>query len=327
MLLALASLAWAYYHLGGGYNGSPEGNPVPTQVRGLPIRCLWLGALGGIVISLKGIYDYGSDAWQARFTLWHLGRPFSGAIAGGVTYLLLLAVSGSTPSVPVVMAAAFILGTQEKRFFQFLSEVARLVVQVPGESTEKPLAVKEIRPLAAPTGSALTILGEGFDPGVQVMFKDRKLQDVVVSRDGTTVTGRVPEPADGSDTARILVYNPDGPAFVGTSTLFTYLPNPSPKVLDFGDQPIGTPGRLNVSLRNVAADTMKVNAVKVTTEDPGEFTVPLDSRLPLRLVSDQVYEVVVAFTPAHEGQRTGTLTFETDAGNALEVQLTGHGTP
>ncbi len=321
VLLVLAAVAWAYYYLGGGYTS--DHNLVPQQVRGLPIRCMWLGALGGIVISLKGLYDYGADAWQTRFTIWHLGRPFSGAIAGGITYLLLLAVSGSTPSTPVVMAAAFVLGTQEKRFFNFLFEVARLVVQVPGEASERPLEVKEIRPLAAASGSTVTILGEGFDPGVTVLFNDKKLQDTVVSRDGTTVTGTVPELVEDSETARIVVYNPTGAAFVGTSMLFTYLPNPSPKKLHFGAQPIGQRREERVQLRNVTATPMKVQSVEVK-DNPGDFDAPQMDK-PVVLLRDQEYVIPVGFTPRQAGERSATLIIKADT-RSFEVQLSGTGT-
>jgi hypothetical protein len=105
----------------------------------LAVESMWFGSLGGVIISLKGIYDHsgGSEAWDPSFNLWHLGRPVSGAIAGLMTVVLLMAVSSgkdSALSTPVVYASAFIFGTQERRFFNFLYEVARLIVQVPEEA-------------------------------------------------------------------------------------------------------------------------------------------------------------------------------------------------
>jgi hypothetical protein len=52
-------------------------------------------------------------------------------LAGIVTLLLRKAVSSGTPREAVVLAAAFILGTQERRFFKFLKEVGGVIVAVP----------------------------------------------------------------------------------------------------------------------------------------------------------------------------------------------------
>ena len=38
-------------------------------------NCMWMGAMGGLTISLKGIYDHGnaSDPWKNDYNLWHIG--------------------------------------------------------------------------------------------------------------------------------------------------------------------------------------------------------------------------------------------------------------
>ncbi len=43
---------------------------------------LWFGSLGGVMISLKGVYEHSPGEWQDKYDLWHYGRPASGAIAG-----------------------------------------------------------------------------------------------------------------------------------------------------------------------------------------------------------------------------------------------------
>jgi len=45
----------------------------------LAIESMWFGSLGGVIISLKGIYDHsiGSDPWDPSYNLWHLGCPIS----------------------------------------------------------------------------------------------------------------------------------------------------------------------------------------------------------------------------------------------------------
>jgi len=98
---------------------------------------------------MKGINDHGpEESWGGRWPLWFLSRPFTGLLVGIITYVLLRAVYPSgKPSVPTFEAAAFILGTQENRFFAFLSEVGRLVVNVPDNNTPPPGAP----PASAPT--------------------------------------------------------------------------------------------------------------------------------------------------------------------------------
>src|SRR5262249_38179913 len=87
-------------------------------------NAMWLGALGGVIISLKGVYDNaGNPPWSDYYNLWHLGRPFSGAATGLITVLIFIALNpGAAPNRPVIYIAALILGTQEARFFTFLSE-------------------------------------------------------------------------------------------------------------------------------------------------------------------------------------------------------------
>ena len=130
----LVALAWLYFEA-----PSQWPNLVPTPLRDLPVYCVWFGALGGVVISLKGIYDHASSNWDGdQFDLWHFGRPLSAGIAGGITYLLLLAINSSNGvSMPFALAAAFLMGSQDKRFFNFLYEAARLLVQVPGGDQER----------------------------------------------------------------------------------------------------------------------------------------------------------------------------------------------
>jgi uncharacterized membrane protein YgcG len=134
VLCGLLALAFAYYKV------DAVTNLVPGVFKGLPVEVAWFGALGGVAISLKGVYDHpvvdpvpkGVTPWENRWVLWHLGRPFSGLLAGVVTYALLKAVFPSGhPAASVVLAAAFILGTQENRFFEFLNQVGAVIVAVP----------------------------------------------------------------------------------------------------------------------------------------------------------------------------------------------------
>ena len=127
VLFGLLALAILYFRT------HAIGNLLPSQIRGLPAYTAWFGTLGSVAIGMKGVYDHGpEDDWGGRWPLWYAGRPFSGLIAGIMTYVLLRAVNPSGHlSAPLLEAAAFILGTQETRFFLFLAEVGRLIVNVP----------------------------------------------------------------------------------------------------------------------------------------------------------------------------------------------------
>ena len=136
VLCGLLALAFAYYKV------DAVTNLVPDVFKGLPVEVAWFGALGGVAVSLKGVYDHpvvdpvpaGVIPWENRWVLWHFGRPFSGMLAGIVTYALLKAVYPSgQPASALVLAAAFILGTQENRFFEFLKQVGAVIVAVPDQ--------------------------------------------------------------------------------------------------------------------------------------------------------------------------------------------------
>jgi len=190
----------------------------------LALRAMWFASLGGIVISLKGVYEHDCKAggWDNGFSLWHFGRPLSGAIAGLVTVVLLSAINpGSDLNGPVVYSAAFIFGTQEKRFFNFLYEVARLVVQVPNEQAGGGLQVVDVQPPEGKSGTILMIKGRGFDPGVTVKVGAAGLGIVTVAKDGTALAGVVPDgPAGPAD---VTVANPGATSIVLPGK-FKYLP-------------------------------------------------------------------------------------------------------
>jgi hypothetical protein len=114
-----------------------------TVLRGVPfsgVAAGWAGALGGIAISLKGVYEHGTrpaggdkrEPWDNDLLIWHLGRPASGVIVGIAVYILLkTAYPSGSPSAGAMAAAAFILGTQEKRFFGWIKQIGAVVVAVP----------------------------------------------------------------------------------------------------------------------------------------------------------------------------------------------------
>jgi hypothetical protein len=181
----------------------------------LSIHCIWFGALGGIIISLKGVYDHASGGvpWKDDFNLWHIGRPVSGGIAGLMTFLLLQLAASNAPSEAVAYAAAFIFGTQERRFFGLLSEVARLIVQVPSERVPTPLTIASITPDHGPVGTSLTIAGAGIDPKATATLGGANIGNLTIANDGTSASGVAPTKPPGADLADLVVTNPDGKSF------------------------------------------------------------------------------------------------------------------
>ena len=151
---------------------------------------MFFGALGGVVISLKGVYDHHCNRgdWDDGFTLWHIGRPISGALTGLITVVLLLAINPTRPNEPVAYAIAFIFGTQERRFFNFLAEVAALVVRLPGDEQDNTLKAVSLTPLEGKQGHLVVIGGQGFREGATVTFGTANdMENAVVSKDGRII--------------------------------------------------------------------------------------------------------------------------------------------
>jgi hypothetical protein len=134
-LVSLLVLAALYAH--GEFRGLLDHVPFAA------VAASWAGALGGISISLKGVYDHwvdaskhptGKSAWNNELLLWHIGRPASGAIVGIAVFILLKAVYPSgAPSPGAMAAAAFVLGMQEKRFFGWVKQIGAMVVATPSK--------------------------------------------------------------------------------------------------------------------------------------------------------------------------------------------------
>lgn len=178
------------------------------------VHGVWFAMLGGVAISLKGIYDHRLDSeWTGGgWTLWYLGRPLSAAIVGIMTYLLLqVANTSSSPTIPTLAVAAFVLGTQEKRFFTFVYDVGGLVLTVPEKSGS--LSLKDIQPRTGKEGEVVVASGQAIAQGATLSVGGRPLADVHVSADGTAAAGQLPiKPAEPGP-YDIVVANPDGTAF------------------------------------------------------------------------------------------------------------------
>jgi hypothetical protein len=158
------------------------------------INCAWFGALGGVTISLKGVYDHGNpnDPWTNAFNLWHIGRPLSGAVAGLiVSVLFLLVFPANTLSPLVLYGVAFIFGTQDAAFFDFLSEFASRFVKSskPGQVGVR---INSVSPPHGAPGITLTIVGQGFEPEATVKVGPTEIKNYTMTADGTTISGPLP---------------------------------------------------------------------------------------------------------------------------------------
>jgi hypothetical protein len=296
-------------------------NLVPPQLQGTPIYAVWFGALGGIIISLKGVYDHGPREWQDTYNLWHYGRPISGAIAGGVILLLLKAVGGDDLAWPVALATAFIIGTQERRFFNFLYEVARLLVQVPGDPQDEAISVMEIHPDRGPRGTELRILGRGFDPAATVWVGTSKLERVVVTRDGSSITGIVPA---GSGSTRLWVENPSGAARV-IATSFEYLDDVKPLNLSFEAQAVGTTSEpKSVERLNLLTAPITITDATLTGPSAADFDIANGDWRGASIEPNASQSIDVLYAPRAVGDSSATLVITTGA-DTREVPLSGTG--
>lgn len=208
---------------------------LPSFAPKLAIEAMWFGSLGGIVISLKGIYDHseGPGGWNPAFNLWHIGRPISGGIAGLITLVLLTAINaGNEPTrAAVVFAAAFILGTQERRFFNFLYQVARLIVQVP-EDTATGLQLTEIQPSKGAPGDLILICGQGFGPQTNIRLGLSTIENLTVSSTGISAAARIPTPSSGETTVDVIASDNSGACSVLKSAFAFADPNSHPDTHD-----------------------------------------------------------------------------------------------
>lgn len=127
--------------------GNGEFNSITGSIPKAAFVAAWAGALGGIAISFKGVFDHPVKQdpqspvkqvlWTNELLPWHLGRPFTGIIVGIFVYVALQATyPNGHPSSLVLAAAAFVLGTQERAFFAFIKQIGAVVVSIPQQNSK-----------------------------------------------------------------------------------------------------------------------------------------------------------------------------------------------
>jgi IPT/TIG domain len=225
--------------------------PLLTEYK-LFINCMWMGALGGVTISLKGVYDHGNpnDPWSNGYNLWHIGRPFSGAVAGaiaGLLFALVFPLDGKVSHL-VLYGVAFIFGTQDAAFFSFLSEFASRFVK-----TTKPgptgVRINAVTPPHGTAGDVVTIVGQGFEADATVKIGPVKIDKYTMTADGTTISGVMPAVAGlaaGDHSFDVIVMNPTGSSAAAVAK-FTFAqpapppPPPPPPPAEHEPEPAATP--------------------------------------------------------------------------------------
>lgn len=126
-LLALMALAGAASAWGGWRSH------VPTDIGPVPLSIPWFGALGGVITSLRGVFDHAHN-WNSDYLLRHIARPLTAAVSGTVAYLILLGglvAVGQTPATGggaaraaiVYDVVAFLVGYREEVFRTMLQRV------------------------------------------------------------------------------------------------------------------------------------------------------------------------------------------------------------
>ena len=111
----------------------------------LPSRVLTLGGTASI---FKGVFDHPVFApysetpssavlWDNGQFPWHFGRPFTGTIVGIFVFLAFRAVYPSgNPSGITLAVASFVLGTQDRAFFNYVKQIGAVIVSVPNKTND-----------------------------------------------------------------------------------------------------------------------------------------------------------------------------------------------
>jgi hypothetical protein len=110
----------------------------PTTIGSLPFVVIWFGAIGGLLVSLEGIF-YHNHSWRRSYDYWHYLRPILGAIMGSLGCLIFIvltaaAASSATPKPDATFYAviALSLGYREKNFRELLTRLIDTIIAPAG---------------------------------------------------------------------------------------------------------------------------------------------------------------------------------------------------
>ncbi len=108
--------------------------PLGLQTFALPVQCALMGALGGVVYCLRGVYLSRAvrKDWSEDWLVWYFVRPWVSLICGGVAFVILKAGllaldadQGSSATQYGFLAFAFIAGLNVDGLLKRLEGVAQ----------------------------------------------------------------------------------------------------------------------------------------------------------------------------------------------------------
>jgi drug/metabolite transporter (DMT)-like permease len=134
-VIALVAVLLLYHH------NDAAHRLVPDPAGPIPLGVVWWGALGGVTISLTGIFRH-PRSWDDAYNRWHIARPVLGAVMGTVGYLIFVVViQAAGPSEveagngsPIFYLVAFLLGYREQVFRDVLRKAVDTLI-APGRDT------------------------------------------------------------------------------------------------------------------------------------------------------------------------------------------------
>jgi hypothetical protein len=213
-LAALAGIALAYFAGGPpGWLSNPQGPALSVQP-----GVLFFGALGGVLLSLEGVFHHRQD-WDETYFFWHIARPIVGATVAVVAVLIFLAgvlavgvQSGAASTGDknlLYYVIAFVVGYREETFRGLIKKAADLIFTSPTTGSAPAISsiVKSDGPVAG--GEGVKISGSGFTGTTAVQFGSAQAKFTVIS--DAEIQATTPK-ADAPGRVSVLVVAPGGTA-------------------------------------------------------------------------------------------------------------------
>jgi hypothetical protein len=168
-LVALGVIAGLYLH----------GTIHPRlYVGSFPTPVIWFGALGAVLISLTGVFQW-CDSWDTCYRYWHWSRPLIGASVAVISVLIIQAGilgAGSHPKASDIGAknltyylVAFLVGYREETFRQLIKRLADVILTPDGVKAAPP-TLSLLNPDSGSAGTSVIMLGSGLTGTREVKF-------------------------------------------------------------------------------------------------------------------------------------------------------------
>jgi hypothetical protein len=112
-------------------------NFFPPTLGELPFSVIWFGAVGGLLISLQGIFEH-NRKWYRSYDYWHMLRPVMGAFMGTLGCLIFIVLNNAAttnaahPNATFYAVIALVLGYREGSFRGLVTRLVDTII-VPSE--------------------------------------------------------------------------------------------------------------------------------------------------------------------------------------------------